>query len=165
MPSSQKLKKGFPLMSAYRFASQHGLQSEVDKIRARKIDARRIKKPTMARKGFIISLLEQHGLWKEFIQNHWPIGNTPWGERKKQSYLKSMRDIGQPKKRVRLGRTKMAINEKPRMVSIIFLERIEVRQALRMLAAEEGHGSIGKVVRQAIEGWLKQKGKMSTLQV
>lgn len=42
-------------------------------------------------------------------------------------------------------------------VGVYYMERPEVKQALRMLAANEGHNSIAKVIREATLQYLKSQ--------
>ncbi len=77
-----------PIREAYRFAIQHGLQLEVDEIQEREINAHIPSgRERTVRKGYMVSLLKEKGLWEQFVQNHWPTGSTPWGEERTKHYL------------------------------------------------------------------------------
>jgi RecB family endonuclease NucS len=39
------------------------------------------------RRGYIVELFKKHGLFEEFIENHWIFGNTKSGESKQKRYL------------------------------------------------------------------------------
>jgi hypothetical protein len=78
-----------PIKKAYHFAIEHGLQAEVDKIRHLKMNPQVIaaRKERTVRKGHLVSLLQDRGLWEQFVQNDWPTGKTPWGEQRTKHYL------------------------------------------------------------------------------
>ena len=40
------------------------------------------------RRGYIVALFEQHGLFDDFKKEYWPFGNTPTGEKKRLRYLR-----------------------------------------------------------------------------
>jgi uncharacterized protein YfaQ (DUF2300 family) len=46
---------------------------------------------------------------------------------------------------------------KTKMVGIYYLDRKEVKQALRVIAAKDGHNSLGKVIRSAVRLYLKDR--------
>jgi hypothetical protein len=91
-----------PLHPAYNFAIQHGLQDNVDEIRNLKFSPQiRRGRHNTVRKGYMVSLLQGKRLWEEFVQDHWPTGKTPWGEKRTKHYLhwKSINDgttLGDP---------------------------------------------------------------------
>jgi hypothetical protein len=77
-----------PLRDAYRFALQHGLQVEVDEIREREINPQiPSTRQRTVRKGYMVSLFQEKGLWQQFVQNHWPTGAMSWGEERTKHYL------------------------------------------------------------------------------
>src|SRR5262245_49227066 len=82
---AQKVK-GLPLSVAYQFAIDHGLQADVKNIRTMAINPQ--KNPTVVRKGYMVALLDQHGLLHTFMENHWPEGKSDWGTTKRKWYLK-----------------------------------------------------------------------------
>lgn len=44
-----------------------------------------------------------------------------------------------------------------RKVGVYYLEDKEVKQALRVIAAEDGHNSLGKVIRNAVRQYLETR--------
>lgn len=40
------------------------------------------------RKGYIVALFEEHGLFDTFKKEHWSSGNTPAGETRRRRYLR-----------------------------------------------------------------------------
>ena len=76
-----------PLMSAYPFGTAHGLEMEVDKIRNLEIEWER-KTTSSVRRGYIIDLFENNGIWEEFKAKHWTYGDTPKGETLRRWYLR-----------------------------------------------------------------------------
>jgi len=80
--------KPIPLMVAYAFATEHGLQAEVESIR--RLDLR--AEPTdRVRKGYMIALLEENGLLAQFIEEHWPDGGTPLGATRRRMCQEAVR--------------------------------------------------------------------------
>jgi len=87
------MSKVIPLMVAYAFATEHGLRAQVDQIRKLDLSA----EPTdRVRKGYMIALLEEHGLLDQFIQEHWPDGGTPWGPTRRRMYQEAVRRYENP---------------------------------------------------------------------
>lgn len=83
------MPKILPLRDAYKFAIQNGLQTEVDDIQDLEMNSQVInsKMQRTVRKGHIVSVLQDKGLWEQFVQTHWPTGSTPWGEQRTKHYL------------------------------------------------------------------------------
>jgi len=80
-------QKALPLNSAYPFGIEHGLEKEMDEIRNMEIEWDLSYTSTL-RRGYIVQLFRDKGLFSRFTEQHWPVGRTPWGERKVQSYLR-----------------------------------------------------------------------------
>lgn len=79
-------KETLTLRVAYAFGVQHGLEREVNDIRDMVIEWDRSYTSSL-RRGYIIALFEQHGLFDDFKKQHWSVGNTPAGETKRRRYL------------------------------------------------------------------------------
>ena len=79
--------KALSLIAAYRFASERGLGSEVADIRNMAIDGFKNRKSAV-RRGYIVKLLEDHGLFEEFKDKHWAFGKTKAGESSYRWYLR-----------------------------------------------------------------------------
>jgi hypothetical protein len=84
--STRKDKK-MSLNAAYIFGREQGLAVEIDKIRAMKIEWNR-SYTTTVRRGFIVTLFEEKGLFDLFKERYWPEGSTEWGNRQRRFYLK-----------------------------------------------------------------------------
>ena len=78
--------KALPLKPAYAFAIEHGLEKEVGEIRGMEVEWDLSYTSTL-RRGYIVKLLQEKNLFPLFIEQHWPEGSSPWGERKFQFYL------------------------------------------------------------------------------
>jgi hypothetical protein len=74
------------LRAAYAFGAEHNLRQEVDDIRNMVIewDGRN----SSLRRGYIVELFEKHGIFDEFKDLHWNLGNTSVGENKRRWYLR-----------------------------------------------------------------------------
>lgn len=72
------------LIAAYRFGSERGLGSEIAEIRNMAIDG--FRNASSVRRGYIVHLLEERGLFEEFRDKHWAFGKTPVGESKYRRY-------------------------------------------------------------------------------
>ena len=79
------------LKAAYAFGAQHGLEREVTDIREMVIEWDSSYTSSL-RRGYIIALFEQHGLFEAFKKQYWPFGNTPTGETKRRRYLRIKAD-------------------------------------------------------------------------
>jgi hypothetical protein len=84
---NEELKETLSLKAAYVFGAAHGLQHEMDAIRDMIIEWD-LSYTSSLRRGYIVALLEKHGLFDQFKREQWPFGNTPAGERKRQRYLR-----------------------------------------------------------------------------
>ena len=87
------MPKVLRLRPAYAFATEHGLQPDVGRIK--RLDVGPIPKGRRGsvRKGSIVALLEEHGLLDQFIKEHWPDGGTPWGITRRGRYRKAVRQF------------------------------------------------------------------------
>lgn len=83
----KKDQKSLPENVALEFASLHGLQDKVKEIKNIQIDATSTTNKRMVRKGYIVDLFERQNLLNAFIDQHWPFGKTPEGEKKLRYYL------------------------------------------------------------------------------
>ena len=79
------------LNAADAFGAQHGLEREVNDIRGMVIDWDSSYTSSL-RRGYIIALFEEHGLFDDFRRQHWPVGNTPTGETNRRRYLRIKSD-------------------------------------------------------------------------
>jgi len=80
--SSQTL----PLRAAYEFAFEHGLKDEVEKIRNMEIEWD-LSYTSSLRRGYIVDLFQQKGIFEQFVQGHWPNGATKDGQTLVRRYL------------------------------------------------------------------------------
>lgn len=79
--------KNLSLIAAYGFASERGLASEAAQIRNMAIDGFKNRQSSV-RRGYMVKLLEDHGLFGEFKEKYWSYGNTRAGESKYRHYLR-----------------------------------------------------------------------------
>ncbi len=85
MPERQT--KNLSLIAAYGFASERGLASEAAQIRNMAIDGFKNRQSSV-RRGYMVRLLEDHGLLGEFKEKYWSFGNTRAGESRYRRYLR-----------------------------------------------------------------------------
>ncbi|MGH8544667.1 MAG: endonuclease NucS domain-containing protein [Gammaproteobacteria bacterium] len=78
--------KALSLIAAYQFGKEHGLDAEVAEIRNMAIDGFRNK--GAVRRGYIIHLFTERGIFDDFRDRHWHFGLTPEGRRKHAMYLR-----------------------------------------------------------------------------
>lgn len=71
--------KALPLLAAYRFAADHGLGSEAQRIREMPADS-------SVRRGYFVEVFEKAGLFDEFCGQHWSFSATTEGKRKLSRY-------------------------------------------------------------------------------
>lgn len=76
-----------PLKTAYQFGAEKGLEAEVQSIRNMNINWN-LPYSSTVRRGYVVALFEQRGIFEEFKAKHWPNGNTPNGLRERASYLR-----------------------------------------------------------------------------
>ncbi len=74
------------LRAAYRFAAEHGIGQEAEKIRMMPIDWD-LKIKSSVRRGYMVDLLEKHNLLDLFKDEYWAYGKTLAGEQKRKRYL------------------------------------------------------------------------------
>ncbi len=74
-----------PLREAYQFGIEHGLEAEIAMIRENEIEWDRSYTTTVKR-GAIVYLFDENGLFDEFKNTCWPNGNTLDGERRIRRY-------------------------------------------------------------------------------
>src|SRR5712692_5651807 len=79
--------RALSLRAAYRFAAEHGLEREAEKIRNMPVDWD-LKTTSSVRRGHMVDLFEKHGLLDAFKDQHWLYGKTPSGEQKQRWYLR-----------------------------------------------------------------------------
>jgi Endonuclease NucS len=75
------------LKAAYAFGAAHGLEREVTEIREMVIEWDSGYTSSL-RRGYIVTLFEEHGLFDVFKKEHWLFGDTSAGERKRLFYLR-----------------------------------------------------------------------------
>ena len=80
-------KPTLSLKAAYAFGAQHGLEREVTDIRDMIIEWDSSYTSSL-RRGYIVSLFEEQGLFDTFKKIHWPFGNTPTGETRRRRFLR-----------------------------------------------------------------------------
>jgi len=79
--------KTLPLRGVYKFAAGRDFENEVSAIKVMDIEWDLSYTSTL-RRGYIVELLEQRGLFSDFKETHWPDGNTEDGERQVNYYKK-----------------------------------------------------------------------------
>ena len=79
--------KTLPLKEAYRFGSEHSLDREMVAIRDMEIEWD-LSYTSSVRRGFVVDLLTKKHLFDEFTQKYWPAAESPWGQRKKEFWLR-----------------------------------------------------------------------------
>ena len=84
---TEKLTPTLSLKAAYVFGAAHGLKTEIDEIRDMEIEWD-LSYSSSLRRGYIVALFEQHGLFDEFKTQHWPFGNTTKGEYFRRHFLR-----------------------------------------------------------------------------
>ena len=67
--------KTFPLLKAYPFAREHGLDTQIEEIRNLRIKWH-LSYTSSVRRGRLIALLRERGLLDQFIERSWPLGKT-----------------------------------------------------------------------------------------
>jgi hypothetical protein len=86
---SLEQQKSLPIEEAYEFGRSKGLESEINSISQMKPIWDRYPSNNTLRRGYIVHLFQEKGIWQDFKQLHWPFGNTEEGEdRRTQRYLK-----------------------------------------------------------------------------
>lgn len=77
-----------PLSDAYSFAKRNGLDREVDLIKKMDVGSHiPAKRNRTVKKGYLVSLLQEKGLWSAFVQQYWRTGSTLWGKQRTDHYL------------------------------------------------------------------------------
>ena len=76
-----------PLKEAYRFGADHGLERDMTAIKDMEIEWD-LSYTSSLRRGFVVNLFTRKRLLDAFKQRHWPDGNTPWGQRKTEFWLR-----------------------------------------------------------------------------
>lgn len=79
--------KTMPLTEAYRFGNEHGLEREIADIRDMVIQWG-LSYTSSLRRGFVVDLFSKKQLFDTFKQQYWPTGDTPWGQRKRDFWLR-----------------------------------------------------------------------------
>jgi hypothetical protein len=79
--------KTLSLKEAYRFGAEHGLEREMAAIRDMEIEWD-LSYTSSLRRGFVVDLFTKKHLLDAFKEEHWPGGDTPWGERKIRFWLR-----------------------------------------------------------------------------
>lgn len=75
--------KAFPIRQAYVFASENNLVDQVAEIRDMEIEWDR-GYDTKLRRGYLIRLLEDHGLYLTFVERYWPNSKTSDGQARRR---------------------------------------------------------------------------------
>jgi hypothetical protein len=75
------------LKAAYAFGAAHGLEREVNEIREMVIEWDSSYTSSL-RRGYVVALFEEHGIFDTFKKEHWSFGNTPSGEKRRLRYLR-----------------------------------------------------------------------------
>jgi hypothetical protein len=76
-----------PLKEAYRFGQERGLEAEVGKIREMEIEWD-LSYTSSLRRGYIVDLFTRENVFNSFKEESWPAGNTPWGQRKCEFWVR-----------------------------------------------------------------------------
>jgi site-specific DNA-cytosine methylase len=69
-------QKSFPIGKAYDFAKDNGLGDQGKKIQDLEFDGVPQKRERIIRKGYLIRLFGDHGIYSGFITKYWPYGAT-----------------------------------------------------------------------------------------
>ncbi len=69
---STRYDRHLPLKDAYPFGGSKGLRDQIDTIRKARI---RGDRASSTRRGLIIKLFQQHGVFQEFKDAHWQDGS------------------------------------------------------------------------------------------
>lgn len=85
------LTAALPLKEAYPFAHDKGLGAEAENIRSLRITWSRAADSSV-RRGGIVGLFQEKGVFQEFLDLHWPNGKTPSGQTKIRWYLRLWED-------------------------------------------------------------------------
>ncbi|MCI0407265.1 MAG: endonuclease NucS [Acidobacteria bacterium] len=79
--------EALPLKEAYPFASEKGLAAEAEAIRTLKVTWPRAINSSV-RRGGIVKLFQEKGVFQEFLDAYWPNGKTPRGQTAVRWYLR-----------------------------------------------------------------------------
>jgi hypothetical protein len=77
--------KVLSLRAAYAFGEEHGLNEKINEIRNMVVEWDRPQTSSL-RRGFIVELFQDHGIFEEFRKKHWSFGSTSAGEGKLRFY-------------------------------------------------------------------------------
>jgi hypothetical protein len=80
-------RKVLPLKEAYRFGADHALESDMRGIRDMEIEWD-LSYTSSLRRGFVVDLFVKKQLFDAFKEQYWPTGNTIWGKRKSEFWLR-----------------------------------------------------------------------------
>ena len=80
-------RKTLPLKEAYRFRAEHALERDMAGIKDMEIEWD-LSYTSSLRRGFVIDLFTKKQLFDAFKTQYWPAGNTPWGRRKSEFWLR-----------------------------------------------------------------------------
>src|SRR5690348_14146480 len=84
---SEEKNQVLPVKAAYAFGADHGLEHEMNDIRTMQIGWD-LSYTTTVRRGYIVELFEQRHILEQFNAKHWPEGNTTWGQKECERYLR-----------------------------------------------------------------------------
>jgi hypothetical protein len=79
--------KVLPLKEAYIFGAEHALEKDMADIRDMEIEWD-LSYTSSLRRGFVVELFTRKQLFDKFKELHWPAGNTSWGQRKSEFWLR-----------------------------------------------------------------------------
>ena len=80
-------QKVLPLKEAYRFGEEHGLERELAEIRDMEIEWD-LSYTSSLRRGYVVDLFTKKQLLEPFKEKYWLPGNTAWGHRKCEFWLR-----------------------------------------------------------------------------
>ena len=80
-------KKVLSLKDAYIFGAEHALEKDMADIRGMEIEWD-LSYTSSLRRGFVVDLFTKKQLFDKFKELHWPTGNTPWGQRQSEFWLR-----------------------------------------------------------------------------
>jgi hypothetical protein len=84
--------KSIPLKEAYAFGNEKGLTKEINEIKNMEIIKWDKSYTSGIRRGCILNLFKEKGIFSEFIKKHWNDGETQSGLAKQNSYIKLVED-------------------------------------------------------------------------
>lgn len=80
--------KSLPLEMAYEFAKENKLAEKLQKIESYQSDALSSKQTRIVKKGLLVKLFEQSGIYSDFLDKYWQHGKTNDGQSRRLYCIK-----------------------------------------------------------------------------